>query len=121
MKLNNNQIYKYGNNLSIFINCNIKMPVRINFFLQKNIQTITDLAEEIEMSKLNIAQQFGTLNENGNGYKIFPENTKIVQQELNDLFSIEQEVNLHIFKLEDFEGIELTYQEMSAIMFMIEE
>jgi len=43
------------------------------------------------------------------------------QKELNDLFNLEQDVNLHIFKLDDFDGIELTYQQLSAIMFMIEE
>jgi hypothetical protein len=40
MKLNNNQIYQYTQSLTIFNNCNIKLPVRINFLLQKNIQKI---------------------------------------------------------------------------------
>jgi hypothetical protein len=43
------------------------------------------------------------------------------QQELNDLFNLEQDLNIHVFKLDDFDGIELTYQQLSAIMFMIEE
>jgi hypothetical protein len=43
------------------------------------------------------------------------------QQELNDLFALEQEVNIHMFKLDDFDGIELTTTQLSAIMFMIEE
>jgi hypothetical protein len=34
---------------------------------------------------------------------------------------LEQDINLHIFKLDDFDGVELTYQQLSNIMFMIEE
>jgi hypothetical protein len=49
------------------------------------------------------------------------ENLAAAQQELNDLFSIEQEINLHIFKLDEFDNIELTMEQLSSIMFMIEE
>jgi NAD(P)-dependent dehydrogenase (short-subunit alcohol dehydrogenase family) len=42
-------------------------------------------------------------------------------QKLNDLFNLEQDLSIHIFKLEGFDGIDLTYQQLSNIMFMIEE
>ena len=121
MKYNNQLIYEYNKNLFIFNDCNIKMPVRINFYLQKNIQLIRQAAEEIEMARLNIAASFGTPNEEGTGYNIAPDKIAEVNKELNDLFNLEQELNLHIFKLSDFDNIELTFQELSAIMFMIEE
>lgn len=121
MKLTNNQIYEYGQKLVIFSNNNSKMPVRINFYLQKNIQTVTQAAEEIEHTRLELAAQYGVINEMQTGYDIPNENIPIINKELNDLFSLEQELNIHQFKLADFDGIELTYQELSAIMFMIEE
>lgn len=120
MKLTNNQIYTYAQSLRAF-SIDIKLPVRINFFLQKNIQTIMTAAEEIEKARFNIGAQYGTPNEEGTGYNISGENMVIVNQELADLFGLEQELNIHIFKLEEFDNIELTYQELSAIMFMIEE
>jgi hypothetical protein len=45
----------------------------------------------------------------------------IVSRELNDLFNLEQDLNIHIFKLDDFDEIELEFQQLSPIMFMIEE
>lgn len=120
MKLTNNQIYSYATNLVAF-NIEEKLPVRINFFLQKNIQTIQSLAQEIENARLEIAQQFGELNEDGTSYTIPSQNMPAAQKELNDLFALEQEVNIHMFKLDDFDGIELTTAQLSAIMFMIEE
>lgn len=120
MKLTNQQIYNYAQALRAF-SIDIKLPVRINFFLQKNIQTIMNATEEIEKARLGIGAQFGVINEAQNGYDIPAENMETVNRELNDLFSLEQEINLHMFKLDDFDGIELTYQQMSAIMFMVEE
>jgi hypothetical protein len=55
------------------------------------------------------------------GYDIPPENMAAANKELQDLFDLEQDLNIHMFNLDDFDGIELTYQQMSAIMFMIEE
>ena len=120
MKLVNQQIYNYAQNLQTF-SIEIKMPVRVNFYLQKNIQLIQQAAEEIDKMRLNIISQFGILNEEKTTYIIPPDKIAEVNNELNDLFNLEQELNLHIFKLSDFDNIELTFQELSAIMFMIEE
>jgi hypothetical protein len=97
------------------------MPVRINFYLQKNIQLIQQAATEIEQARLNIGAHFGSLNDEGTGYDVPAQNIGKANQELNDLFNLEQDIPIHIFKLSDFDGIELTYQQMSAIMFMVEE
>ena len=121
MRLTNNQIYEYGQKLAIFANNNLKMPVRINFYLQKNIQLITRTAEEVETARLGLAAQYGEPNETNTGFDIPTENIQIINKELSNLFSLEQDLNIHVFKLKDFDGIELTYQQMSAIIFMIEE
>ena len=121
MVLNNLEILEKAQALDLFSKNNMKLPVRVNFFLQKNIRLILDAAYEIEQTKMSIAAQYGTLNEAKNGYDISPENRKIVEQELADLFNLEQDIPIHILKLENFEGLEFTYQQMSAIMYMIEE
>ena len=121
MRLKNNEIYRYGKSLSLFNNYNAKLPIRIGFYLQKNLQIMMQAAEEIEVARLEIAARFGTINADGTGYDIPTENLTEVNHELKDLFDLEQELPIHIFKLDEFEGIELTYQQLSAIMFMIEE
>ena len=49
------------------------------------------------------------------------EKRKKLIKEINDLFNLEQDLNIHVFNLDDFDGVELTYQQLSSIMFMIEE
>lgn len=119
--MKNKQIYEYAQKLNVFKDFNINLPVKIGFYLQKNIQTILTLYEEIEKARIGIGAKFGQLNKNKNGYDIPSEKMTEVNNELKDLFDLEQEVNIHKFKIEDFEGIELSYQELAAISFMIEE
>ena len=118
--MNNNQIYMHATNLASF-KLEQKLPIRINFFLQKNIQEMQKLAQEINEARMGIAQQFGEPNADGAGYIVPPHNIAAAQKELDDLFALEQDVNIHMFKLDDFDGIELTMEQLSAIMFMIEE
>lgn len=123
MKLTNIQIYNYSMALlsEFDTNCNIKLPVKINFFLQKNIQVIKELAQEIEQARVKIASAYGVLSEDGESYSIPADKTAEVQKELNDLLLLEQEVEIRTFKLDDFSDIDLTFKQMNALMFMIEE
>ena len=120
MKLTNQKIYDTAIALSSF-SIDGKIPVRINFFLQKNIQILAAAAKEIEEARLKVAQDFGELNEDGTQFIVPPEKLLEAKKELNDLFNLEQDLNIHIFKLDDFDEINLTYQQLSSIMFMIEE
>jgi len=119
MKLTNHEIYEHATNLAAF-KIEGKLPIKINFFLQKNIQTLTAAAQEIESARMEIARSFGKLNEEGDQYVIPQESIGTVNKELDDLFFLEQDLPIHTFKLDDFDGIEVTYDQMTAIMFMID-
>lgn len=121
MTLTNNEIYGYASALLTEFgpDCEIKFPIKINFFLQKNIKLMSDLAQDIDASRLAIAQQYGTLNEDGVAYSIPDEKIEDAARELNDLFSLTQEVAVRKFNIDDFNDIELTAKQMNALMFMI--
>lgn len=123
MKLTNLQIYNYASNLlEEFSNsAELKLPVKVNFYLQKNLLTLKNLATEIEESRLNIVQEYGQINEDGTSYFIPNENIEKAQQELNDLFALDQEVQIYMIKLDSFnDDILLSMSQMESLMFMIE-
>lgn len=122
MKLTNNEIYVYANELLTYFgqDCEIKFPIKVNFFLQKNIKKMTELAQDIEASRIAVAKEYGEPNEEGS-YTISPDKVEDASKELTDLFSLEQDVDIHIFKIDDFTNIELSMKQMNALMFMIEE
>ena len=123
MKLTNNEICNYANALSqeFGTSASIKLPIKVNFFLQKNIKALVEAATDIENSRIAIAQEYGVLNEDGESYQIPPEKIEDASKELNDLFNLEQDIPIKNVNLEDFNNIELTTAQMSALLFMIKD
>lgn len=124
MLLTNKQIYNYTNILTpIFEELKqAKLPVKVNFYLQKNKNALLNLAQEIEIARIDIMQKKGIISESGTEY-VFNNNQDREEtiKELNDLFNLEQEVNIYQIALNDFgDNIYLTMEQMEAIMFMIE-
>ena len=122
MKLNNYQIYNYANSLQgIFENKDLYIPVKANFLMQKNIGVIAAAAQEIEKSRMEIAQHYGQPDESGQHYTIPAEHMEEASRELNDLFNIEQELSIRTFSIEALGNAEFSPAQMQAIMFMIDE
>lgn len=122
MKLTNNEIYTYANQLmGVFNDENQKLPVKINFYLQKNKKLLIELAQDIERERLDIARSNGTLDPEKGQYSIDPDKIESVQKELTDLFSLEQEVNIYKINIDSLsDDLTLTTGQMEALMFMID-
>ena len=123
MILTNNDIYTYAKNLiEAFNDKDQKLPVKINFYLQKNKSTLTALAMDIDRERIVIAQTHGILDEESQQYIIPPEKLEEVNKELNDLLSLTQEVQIYTIKFEDLnDDLSLTTAQMEALLFMIEQ
>jgi hypothetical protein len=119
--MTNLEIYNTASKLvEAFSDAQQKFPVKMNFFLQKNKKNLVSLAQEIEESRITIAQTYGTLTEDG-GYTVPAENIAKAQGELDQLFNIEQDVNIIKISYNDLDpNMELTAAQMDALMFMIE-
>ena len=121
MELTNNQIY----NLAIEIQKNFqdnsqKLPVKINFYLQKNKNVLLELARDIENARAEIVNNYGNYNEETDVYVIPPEKMEIATKELEDLFSLKQDVQIYVVNIDDFPNdLSFTQAQMEAIMFMI--
>ena len=97
------------------------LPVKVNFYIQKNKATLTNLAQDIEKARMDILQQYGSYNEETEQFEFTPEQAPILTRELNDLFSLEQEVNIYTVDIEKFgDDLSLTTGQMEALMFMID-
>ena len=122
MKLTNQQIFTYANALSQAFNSEQKLPIKINFYLQKNKNLLMELVQDIEKARLDIAEANGKLDEEKGQYAIDPDKIETVQKELTDLFNLEQEVDIAKIKIDSLsDDLTMTTAQMEAIMFMIED
>lgn len=120
--MKNSEIYTIGLNLTQnVVNANLHLPIKINFYLQKNITSLLALAEEIEKTRNEVLQKYGTINSETNAYDFEGENLEKANNELMELFELEQEVPVYMISLEDFGDVELDSNQVRAISYMIQE
>ena len=122
MMMTNNEIYTYTRQLmDAFSDGEQKLPIKINFYLQKNKNTLLALAQDIERSRLEIAQNFGTLDDAGEQYVIPNDKLAEASKELEDLFNLEQDVAIHKISIDSLnDDLMLSAAQMEALMFMID-
>ena len=122
MTMTNNEIYTHTRQLmDAFQDDEQKLPIKINFYLQKNKNTLLGLAQDIEKARLEIAQTNGTLDESGEQYQIPNDKLAEASKELEDLFNLTQDVNIHKISIDAIdENLMLSAAQMEALMFMID-
>ena len=117
--MKNSEIYSLGNALLEYMQEELALPVKIKFYLQKNMNKVISLAREIEQSRTEILNKYGTLSEDRTSYHFDDDKIAEAQKELNDLFDLEQEVKVNMLELDWFDSVELSNEQVNAIMFMI--
>lgn len=122
MKLTNNQIYTYATDLAAaFQDTNQKFPVKVNFYLQKNKETLIAMAQDIEKARIDLLSNYGNLDQETNRFTIDPDKMEAASKELEDLFNLEQEVNIYKVNIDNFgDDLSLTTGQMEALLFMID-
>lgn len=121
MKMTNLEIYNIAQGINeVFQDTTQYLPIKVNFYIQKNKALLTSLAQTIEMSRWDIIKNYGELDTENERYIIPAEKMEEAQKELSDLFSLEQEVEIYKVDIEKFpDDISLTTGQMEALMFMI--
>lgn len=121
----NREILSYAESLSqIFLNPekDIELPIKTNFYLQKNIKAFTKAAQEIDESRLAIGEKYGEYNFDENCYEIRDKDQRLLaQQDLKNLLSLDQVLEIYTVSLDDLQDTQLTVAQLNAMLFMIEE
>lgn len=124
--MSNIEIYNTATALSELFNDMVtkemKLPVKVNFYFQKNMNALVTMAQELDQEKNNIVLKYGTVDaEDPNKVNLSPDVLDDANKELADLFALEQEVAVNVIELDWFDGIEMTPQQLAAITFMIKD
>lgn len=117
--LTNLEIYTTAQALMENITTDINLPVKVGFYIQKNMKKMTELAQEIEKSRMEIFDKYGEKDEENNQYKFDKSVQEQVQKELNDLFDLTQDVKTNMLELDWFDNIDLNANQIAAISYMI--
>lgn len=119
--LTNLEIYTTAQALMESITTDVNLPVKVGFYIQKNMKKMTELAQEIEKSRMEIFDKYGEKDEENNQYKFDKNVQEQVQKELNDLFDLTQDVKTNMLELDWFDDIDLNANQIAAISYMIKD
>lgn len=120
MVLYNYEIYEWGRKLAN-IDFDEYLPVKVNFYLRKNMALVLDKASEIERERERIISQYATINEDGSFVFETVENEQIANQEFIDLQKLTQDLDIVKIPLSNFDNVNLKTSQLDALMRMIEE
>lgn len=122
MKMTNNDIYMHAQQLAeAFQDGEQRFPIKLSFYLQKNKNTLLELARGIDEARIEIAKAYGELDETGENYHISPDKIEQAGQELQDLYNLEQDVTIYKVNMDIIpEDIMITSAQMEALMFMLD-
>lgn len=93
------------------------IPVMYNFYIQKNINKILELKEELDNCRRQIISHYGIQEDNG--IRIATNHVDEANAELKQLSIIESSLELYVIPLEAFKDIKLTTGELKGLMPMI--
>lgn len=119
--MTNLEIYAYADALMNAFKEEITLPVKVNFYLQKNMTRMVEAAKDIEKTRMEIIERYGTRSEDGQNIEVPADMAEVVNKELEDLFALEQEIKVNEIALDAFDGIDLTSAQVAAISFMIKD
>lgn len=120
--MTNNEIYTYANNLLGEFEdiASLSLPVKVHFYFQKNMDTIVKMAQEIDKSRTEILDKYGSIDPETQNYKFDDEIVEKVNQDIMDLFSLEQEVKIYVIPMKWVEDMKLTAKQVNAFAFMVD-
>lgn len=119
MVLHNYEIYEWGKLLSKF-EFDEYLPVKVNFYLRKNMSLILDKATELDEERETIIRHYAKVNEDGSFKFETEEAEKQANQEYMDLQKITQDLDIVKIPLSNFEGINMKTSQLDALMPMID-
>jgi len=125
MKLTNNQLQ--NSTIALSKLSQKELPIKISFLLAKNISHINAELKIYNDERQKLVEKYSIKDKNdkpiieNNQIKLQPKLINDWNKDMSELLSIENEVNIKQFSIDNLEGISISASEIMAIKFMIEE
>ena len=108
--MSNEKIYRIAMGFFENFNGELTLPIKVNFYLNKNKNYFLTLGQQIESFKNQICAKYDKTKE-----------LDVINKELKELSELEQEVSFYQVSLEDFGEFNISTSQLETIDFMIKE
>ena len=126
VKLSNEQIINDANKLRAI--SEKQLPIKVSYALAKNIGKIESELKVYNKERNKLLDQYATKDKKGEfkfdkeGQVIFKDGCKEKwEKDIRELLEIENEIDIHKFKIDELEGYSISPRELMVIDYMIQE
>lgn len=125
MKITNKKMLEDAGFLSII--AKKQLPVKVSYAIAKNISKIEKELKIYEKERLKLLEKYAVKDKDGkvviekNKIKIDENKRDSWEKEINELLEIEVDINMHKFKLEYLDNLNMSAEELVLLDYMIEE
>lgn len=103
-----------------------QLPVKVSYAIAKNISKIEKELTIYEIERQKLIDKYAEKDNEGkvvadNNGKIKFKDKEGWEKDIKELLDIENEIDIHKFKIEELEGYNMTPAELMSIEYMIEE
>lgn len=98
---------------------NLFLPIKANFYFKQNIKTLVCKGLEIDNFRSEIIKKYAKLK--NDKYKFEEDNLEKANKEIEELMSLEQELDIKLIPLSAFDNVQITPKMMEIFIPMISE
>lgn len=122
MKVKNIQLVNSITTLNKLLTCELNIKTQFN--LDKNVKEIDKILESYNASRKKLIEKYCDKDKEGkpniiNNQYTFKENLDEFNKEFNELNSIENDVKIIKFSIDELEGVKVNSTELASINYMI--
>lgn len=96
---------------------NLFLPIKANFYFKQNIKTLICKGLEIDNFRSEIIKKYAKLE--NDKYKFEEDNLEKANKEIEELMSLEQELDIKLIPLSAFDNVQITPKMMEIFIPMI--
>ena len=103
---------------NIFKKDDLRFPAKVSFALLRDWRLIDPIIQDLERARFDILSAHGALQEQDGNQVFIPNDlasAQIIEKELDDLFSVENNIDLYKIPISDIENMELSMQELDGL------
>lgn len=118
MQITNLEIYNYVEKVNKNFTGTEVLPIKLNFYFQKNNKILMEAMKELEEDRISIGRKYGTETEDG--FRLDPDKIEEADKEYKELMSLTQELNLYTIDISTLpDDLVLTTGQMDALSYML--
>ena len=120
MKINNKEILDVMQGLVALTQEKIPLNIKTSYVLARNKKTLSSYVDIIKEKQIELYRKWGTEDDEHN-ITVPKDKIPELEQDLDELFTIDNQISLITLKLEDFGEVELPFDILEKLLPIIEE